>query len=336
MIDITDKINRQTYVGKTFNQIIEIPINNKTTNQNEHSINFVVQRYGDKCTFKHMVFYMKKSMSIDEFKNDQKDSFIVVESDYLPYQCSEKNIYTKLQLSMLMELTPVINIINDSTFVVTIPHYVVDDLHMYLLDKHLINVTFSTNSSNSTNLNNLKLFCQFTYLSDAYLTVPHKFYNQNILLCTDTQCFDNHNIIKTNLTECVTNLFNKSGKSSLIDFSNELVIKGCFIESSILIDEIDKLTIRHNGSDLFDIYDQTMINLYCKKISNNLLYVPIDSSNNENYKEKSDQSYFGSIEYSQNNHVDLIAGFKKKIKCDDVKIYTVYRHKINYNSILFQ
>ena len=109
--------------------------------------------------------------------------------------------------------------------------------------------------------------------------------------------------------------------------------KGYFIEGNI--DLISEFELCLNGHTRWR-YNDTLLNLYAKRISNNLLYVPFNGDVDNYLKPASDRtSYVGALNSSGIDQTHMKFRFSENYSFQDsnkIKIYALSAHKLAYHS----
>jgi hypothetical protein len=232
----------------------------------------IILKHADKLKLKHIMFETIEDMSVEQFKNLQKNSTVELTIG--------GSSITKFYLNLLMELNEVKKYGN--TFVITIPHeYTIDEILLRSLESSDSQLVLETNGHN---ILNIRIFGQYIFVDHQEIinleqNVHEKMF-QDIKLCGN---------------------YNGTDQNLQIGLDQHGMTKGYFIEGNI--SNINGLLLQLNGSDRFERYDVAMLNTYGNRISENLLYLPYnnDSSYRDGYKNMTLDSYIGSLNSTRIN-----------------------------------
>jgi hypothetical protein len=175
--------------------------------------------------------------------------------------------------------------IYDNKFILNLPH-------SYLIDLYRANDTFFTikiKSYNKTKLqifNKIYLLCENILLNDTFRKTFFK----------ETQ-----KVFYQNIYEHDMNTFHKKSRQH---FSISNYLKGFFMECNMK--EFNKITFLINLTTKF-IYDKLFLRLYAFEIQDDLWYIPINHKNN--YKDKTFESYYQSINCDKIDSIQIIIEF---------------------------
>jgi len=103
--------------------------------------------------------------------------------------------------------------------------------------------------------------------------------------------------------------------------------KGFFI--GINLNDISRIKLQINGQDRFD-YDEILLNTICKKINDDLFYIPLDI--NQEYTDCSENSYYSALNLARFDTTRFIFTFKNIP--ENISIYTLGLNYVSYNNEL--
>jgi len=108
-----------------------------------------------------------------------------------------------------------------------------------------------------------------------------------------------------------------------ITLNNNSLAKGFFIGSNLT--NISEIKLQLNGQDRFH-YDEILLNTICKKINDNLFYIPLDI--NQEYTDCSENSYYSALNLARIDTTRFIFTFKN-IQ-ENICIYTLGLNYVKY------
>lgn len=255
-----------------------------------------IPRSCDIIKFKHIAFTSPIEMSINEFKNIVKNYEIEL---VIGGSCMNK-----LQFDFLCELNPVEQIGN--TFCVIYPDdYTTNGIDLVSLQYHA--VILHVIGENTPNFQ-LDLFAEYEFLQteqrQRLITNAHEKIIQQIRLCG------------TGRVE----------QSMEIRLNADHPTKGFFIVGCI--DNITNISLQLNDQQRLN-YTRAMINLYCFKISNNLLYLSF--SNLNDYAQTNVESFAHALNFSRIDTIKMTLCINN-VTNDEIKIYNVCGNILRYGS----
>ena len=214
-------------------------------------------------------------------------------------------VVSKQKLSLFTELNNVLHVGNK--FYVAIPEYIVGELYLIALQYHQTEVF--VNMQNYFLFDGLSMLVEYICYGDEkrrnIATNPHSKLMQQITCDTTTTI---NNVAKVILTgvdcDCV---------------------KGYFIETDI--SKISNISLSIIGQQVLN-YDEAMLQLFCHKISDNLLYISLNGENN--YSDMNIDSYSGSLNHSRIDEVKMIITFKSTV--ENLTVHTMSLKYLNYYS----
>jgi hypothetical protein len=262
-----------------------------------------ILRNADKLKLKHIMFETTDNVTLEQFKDLQKDSKIQL--------LVGESLITTFYLNLLMELNEIKQY--GSTFVITIPHeYTVDELLLRSLNQHNSQLIVETNGQYVTDV---RIFGQYIFVDQQEVinleqNVHEKMF-QDIRLCGN---------------------YRGVGQNVNVQLDDYGMTKGYFIEGNI--SNIRELLLQLNGHDRFERYNVAMLNTNGNRISDKLLYLPYnnDSSFRDGYKNMAINSYIGSLNSSRIN--TIMMKFRMETREhnieNSIKIYSVSFNFIAY------
>lgn len=112
-----------------------------------------------------------------------------------------------------------------------------------------------------------------------------------------------------------------------ITLDSRSLTKGFFI--GINLNDISRIKLQINGHDRFD-YDEILLNTICKKINDDLFYIPLDI--NQEYTDCSENSYYSALNLARFDTTRFIFTFKNIP--ENISIYTLRLNYVSYNNEL--
>jgi hypothetical protein len=112
-----------------------------------------------------------------------------------------------------------------------------------------------------------------------------------------------------------------------ITLDSRSLTKGFFI--GINLNDISRIKLQINGHDRFD-YDEILLNTICKKINDDLFYIPLDI--NQEYTDCSENSYYSALNLARIDSTRFIFTFKNIP--ENISIYTLGLNYVSYNNEL--
>lgn len=284
-------------------EVIELHSNIKYSKNNSAST-IQILRNAELCSIEYMRFETSLIKSIDEFKN--------IMNNYSCEITAGGNIIQKFNFSFLFELDPSIVTKNDKYFYVKIPHEITfGKLKLFMLEYYEVRL----NVMHGDNFDDFSVLCKYTHLKkDDLCNMPKKCdkFFQQIQLIFDAYFCDQHKIVDNYKFPLHGPLLNGNVKG-LFFYANISNIKSI----KLLFDGVEKIN-----------YDCTMFDLFCNKLSDNLLYIPYNCTNIHNYKDVTLDSYVGSLNHNLIDSLMLDVTFKNS--SDDYSKCKIYALNMNY------
>ncbi len=269
-------------------EMIELPFNNRN--------DCVILKNADLGKLDHLIFTSDTIHNIDEFNN-------AIFNTQIELTIGNQIIFTN-NLRLYTHFNPVIHV--DNTFVIKIPDF-------FLLNIDLISLQYCEVKIKYINLNN-NLF------TEKSLTVK---YTHLDIEPRRNRAQRSHNNFIQYITHSGEITQNSMMNTSPIE-SREM-IKGYFIEGNI--DNINDIELILNGVTRFK-YNKIMINLYCKKITNKLLYLPFN--NTHEYHNASVESMIGSA------NGDRIDNLRMRFGIDNTTNEIMSLYALNINNLSYE
>lgn len=113
-----------------------------------------------------------------------------------------------------------------------------------------------------------------------------------------------------------------------ITLNSNLLTKGFFIGTNL--GDISRIILQINGQDRFD-YDEILLNTICKKINDDLFYIPLDI--NQEYTDCSENSYYSALNLARFDTTRFIFTFKNIP--ENISIYTLGLNYTEYRDEYF-
>lgn len=227
-----------------------------------------IERNSDKQCFEFLEIELNPNIDVSDFKNIfHKISLILKIGDV-------KIIDLPFRFMMSLQTYEIV----DNKFYLSIPFEMFcDDIILICCLKHcLVNISL-------LNAENIFLSCKLI-LKKTYINTPERsdLYNQSMTVGIKT-FVQNLSLVELNF------------KNSRNEFSCDLecgLYKGFFIESEC-IDEINEIKLIDNKENTIRIYNSFLIKKKCIKISQNLLYFPMNL--NKSYKNRNNSDFEGIL-----------------------------------------
>lgn len=186
----------------------------------------------------------------------------------------------KLRIDMLCYLEPCKQ--RNNNIYVKIPDYIVRDIKLVCLQFH--NIVYKIENITDEIFNDIKLISSNTFLSNDD--------RQNITQTRQTT------LIQQIESVYVVQNTRVSSIEKRLNFSN--VTKGYFIQGNI--DKLTEFSLYLNNNCRL-MLNEDMINLYCFKISDKLLYISLDNTNN--IKDMRPESFIGGFNQSRIDNINI-------------------------------
>ena len=250
-----------------------------------------LSRNADMTKMKHLIFECQQPMNIDEFKN--------IVSEYVFKIEINASTMLKHKLSLYIELNDIITCGNK--YSITIPSYIImNDILVGALRHNQIKIDLLKSYNNP--FNNIHITFEDCFCDQLERSFIQQ--ERHINPFQEIQ-YQDYNVNNNNAT-LLLNTFYAS------------LTKGYFIEGDIT--KITNLELHFNGQRRIS-YDDMMIQLYCHKISDNLLYLPMDTNND---------SYLGAFYQTVYNTIQMKLMFSENTR--HVRIYSVSLKLLVYNN----
>lgn len=219
-------------------------------------------KYADVCKIKYLVLEFDKAYNYKD----------LIEGTNLKITCGE-NVLTSIPLDLLCEINE--PKITKNTLVIPIPDYFTFPIPLYALQN--VPTILTIVHYNETTRD---------YFTKIELYATYVFYNQSKKI----KMLENSHIFSVQSID--TTKFIVPNKTMGVVLSNCAYTKGYFIYTNV--DNINRICFTLDTVQRFE-YDRTMIELFCNKISDNLLYVPFIYSQIPNFMTNTEESYEGSL-----------------------------------------
>lgn len=273
--------------------ISKYSLNNKT----DYIFN---ERTSDSIKLLHISFDMSSKMDINTFRQYVKNGSFHV-------------MINELSLSVI----PIILMIDlyeikqhGNTFVVKFPEFIFDELHIVCMFH--TSLSFKINNVDASDITNIS------------------FYVKNINCSTEIRkklMCPHYNIYQHVTTHSFNKFPNSLDQTYEIIYNNCNYTKGFFLEDNI--SNIKSIKIMIGGYE-YKYYDNIMMDLYCKKISDGLIYIPFNDE--FNYDEISTTSYIGSINTSVIHNINLHVTYYNIFPDHIAKIHSLTLYHISYRA----
>jgi hypothetical protein len=263
--------NKKNYFSTEKSEIIELV----SLGQGARRI-FVVQRNGDKCKIKSVVFDIAQHLIGEDidYKKEFNHGKITLDIG--------GQILSTIYFNILISISKIIR--TKKSIIIEIPDYFFNEINMTALDFHEVKLI--------TEFNNTR--CELNSIYCEYKSLP---YTERILSklqtnTTDFQTFEHH-------IEPVNNQITRYR----LCFNG--YTKGYFIQGDIY--KMEKICIQFNGHDKIN-YDENMILSFCEIIDDDLFYIPFDTE--KNYNDLSFESYVGSHDHTMIDNIVIVIKLK--------------------------
>lgn len=229
-------------------------------------------KYVDVYKIKYLVLKFDEVYDIIS-EDDYKE---LIEETNLKITCGE-NVLTSIPLNLLCEINE--PKITKNTLVIPIPEYFTCPILSCALQNVPTILTIVHYSETTRD-----------YFTKIELYATCVFYNQDKKI----KMIENPHIFPVQNIDTIG--FVVPGNNMTVVFENSTYTKGYFINTNV--DNIERISFHLDTVNRFE-YDRTMIELFCNRISDNLLYVPFIYSQIPNFMKNTEESYEGSL-YSKN------------------------------------
>lgn len=248
----------------------------------------VIQRNADICRLKHLVleFNDQYVLNTDNWKEPVSNISLEIMGGGSSLAC--------IPIFLLCEITPP-TIINNK-LIVSIPDYFSFDIMLVALQYHVMKLKIISNNDNDFDN---------THISSFNVLVTYVYHDTNERIrMTQT----GHELLIHQLTKPETI---RNTRNARVRVDTESFTKGYFIHTPV--NNIKHISLRLNGSDRF-VYDEIMINMFCNKISDNLLYVPFVYNQIPNFMMCTAESFIGLLNSSRVETAEMALEFNNE--CD--------------------
>lgn len=246
----------------------------------------IIQRNADICRLKHLVLEFDDQYVLNA--NNWKEPVTNISLEIM----GGGSRLAYIPIVLLGEITTP-TIINNK-LIVSIPHYFSFDILLVALPYHELRLRII--STNNHDLDN-------THISSFNVLATYIYYD------TDERhrlTHSGHELLVHQLTPLETT---RNTRQARVLIDNTSFTKGYFIHTPV--NNIKHISLRLDGSDRF-VYDEIMINMFCNKISDNLLYVPFVHSQIPNFMMCSRESFAGSLNSSRVRTAEMILEFNNE------------------------
>lgn len=259
-----------------------------------------IQRHSDIRNLEYFHF-VDNNLNIEQFKN-------IIENCSCVLQIGGKFV-CKYDFKILIELNPIQHVKN--TFIIKIPNYLVKDIIMVALWRHIVELNFN-------------LTHEFQEISVICKNIHPDEKEREILLST------NHEILIQQLDKGVYIAENTLGlkrlKYEITRLCGAQVTKGFFMFGKL--DNIKKITFMLSGHDMFK-YDFTMLKNIAHVVSENMFYISFEGSNNFANMDK--ESYIGSCVLMTNENIRIIFELFEPTE-SNYELYWLSANVLNYSN----
>lgn len=296
-----------------FNCIDEIIIENKKCEikSNAHSVKF---------TAIELTFESPNDIEIFLQTIRENNIYIKIYTD--------NNVFNNLNFNLLVELNkPYINLLNNS-ITIDIPSV---NFHYDLLERYTLDFSFDIDDM-IVRLTKSKLYVNyFVYeaelLNKQFANNPQMYFqeiNDKEIDEIDEIYFQEINGGKLDFDKNF-NLTPESNNNYTYEFrlNTDNYTKGFFI----LSDSIDKMNcfeLKIYGNNIIK-YDKYYLNKYCKKYSDKLLYIPINTNICDPFDKNILETYNGSIDFERIDFKDIIISFESQPNNLSMYLYSLNR-----------
>lgn len=286
-----------------------------THSSNNNDTCTILNLDADLCSILCLKFENDTNLTIGDFK-------IAMSKTVINVFIYEQIVLTSY-LSLLMELNEIIHIndVSNNIFLVKFPNFLVNEVQQMRKISPVPDVKVVLIDSPNINYS---LILQYTFLSNSSNLKKPTSDGQKLLL---------HNIV-----DISNNIYTFDvGKSNNIEFMiNTKCTKGYFIECDVSkLTRIDIIIVNDsrmkqiynlpdNVITIRQTYDLSIIKIFCKQITENLLYVPITISS---YEDMSTDSYNGSMKDTSFDNL--------KVKCYSSVEMDVKLHSLSYMQLQY-
>jgi len=255
----------------------------------------ILLRHADMCNIKFVTFLFHDD-NVENYYEILKNANMQIKVGGV--------VLTTLPISLLCNIT--VPVIRKNMVTICIPDYLMFDIMHISMCLCEIEILFN-NILNT--VQNIELLVTNTY----YDNCKRKEFAMKQLLLPFQQI--------------ITHEYNVSSFSDAIHIHDKLIMKGFFIETTV--SNINRIRIAFNGMDKID-YDERMIDHFCNKISDGLLYIPFVHNETPNYTLKTKESFMGSPDTTWFECVNFFVKFNDLQKDNKLII-----HILGFNSIRY-
>jgi hypothetical protein len=263
-----------------------------------NNISLQVQRHGDACNFKNLIFKTQTDMTSAEFLNNLGSSTFNLEIGNVTHLENRIELYAKLNP---------IKQIDSNTFIIEIPwNKFNDDLYLISLGFHTVRCYIQLDNPN--------------FISESSLLVEYKYLDSprrtSLALTSHESPVQSFQSQYVNLNHPTNQIVSR------LEF--DLLSKGIIIDTDI--NNINNIKLTFNGSERWN-YNKVMLRLLSKNIGSNLYYIPFDS--NVDIFDKNVNSFRSGTNFSRIDTVIMTINF-------DNPVQTIGFHSLYLNFLKYQ
>lgn len=235
-------------------------------------------RYADVCKLKNLVLEFNEQLALNT--NNWKD--YVSDIKLVLFGGGAEIIH--IPIFLLCEITN--PTISNNKLVITIPDYFTFDIMLVALPYHVMKLKIiCANNHIRSNITSIDVLATYIFYEEAHRQRLSQVAHEKI-------------IHQLNTMETVRNT-----RQARVQINDGSFTKGYFINTRV--NNIKHMSLRLNGIERF-VYDEIMINVFCNKISDDLLYVPFAYRDVPNFMSETPESFIGALNSSRIDSVEMI------------------------------